>query len=317
MQLNAITGKSAIMAILLLVTIVVAAVVRYSVAPFEMEISNGGSSSGTVSIIVAVFLFLFCGFIEGKMLLRSGLSNSYCTLPMPIYGVLACGVFIAPDMVATAAASCCFAIALHLLLRSLHNAEEKDSVFFASILLGATALLYPPCVVLVAVIPIAIFTLALTLRQSILMFVGYSLPLFAASYVVWYGGVEYAYFWQEFYESLLLAQMTTVAHIPYVAIALVAFVAVILLGGAVYTMARPNKIFMLTRVRRSLYLFLFVMFVSLMMVFVPACDLSAFAIIAVPTTVLLSFVFGVLPNNISTIGYWILLVVFFIHLFLA
>jgi hypothetical protein len=178
MQLNAITRKSALMAILLLVAILVAVAVRYVVSPFELEVSDCEYRERIISIVLAIFLFLCGGIVEGKMLPRSGLSSGYCTLPIPLYGVLACGVFIAPNLLATAAASLAFAMAMHLLLRSLHSAEEKDSVFFAAILLGATTLLYPPCVVLVGVIPLAVFILALSLRQLLLMATGYLLPLF-------------------------------------------------------------------------------------------------------------------------------------------
>lgn len=317
MHLNVITRKSAILALLLLVVMLVATAIRYTLAPFGMELANGVADGGMLSLVVAVLVLLYSGFIEGKMLARAGLSGAYCTLPMPIYGVLACGVFIAPDLLATAATSLCFAMALYLLLRSLHNADEKDSVFFASLLLGTTVLFYPPSVVLVAVIPIAIFTLALSLRQSLIMVVGYLLPILTASYISWYGGEPFIHFGEELFSSLLTSQMAPIGEIPYVAIAILASALVILVWGAIYALVSRSQASILTRVRRAIHFFLFVLLLSITMALVPACDLSALAIIAVPATILLSYVLEILPNNHSAIAYWVLLALSAIHLFVA
>lgn len=317
MQLNAITRKSALMAILLLIAILVAAVVRYSLAPFEVELADSPFRGRIVSLVLATLIFVYSGVIAGKMLPRSGLCKAYSTLPIPIYGVLACGVVFAPAALSTAVASLCFAVALHLLLRSLHNAGEKDSVFFASLLLGSMVLLSPPCLVLALVIPIAIVVLALSFRQALLMLVGYMLPLLGASYVVWYRGDELLDFGRNLRSALLSSQMAPIENIPYLSIVLAALVVVLLIWGLVYATIRPDKMFLLARVRRALHFFVWVTLLSLFILFIPSCNLSVGAIIAVPVTILLSFVLGVLPNNHSTVAYWVLLALFVAHLFVA
>lgn len=317
MQLTAITRKSALMAILLLVVILVTAALRSRLAPFAVELANSEYSERVISLVVAMFILLAVGIVEGKMLPRSGLSKGYCTLPIPIYGILACGVFVAPNIMITAAASFCFAMAIYLQLRSLHHAGEKDSVFFAAMLLGGMVLLYPPCVVLVGVLPIAIITLALSPRQMLLMIVGYLLPIFGASYVMWYLGGEFLDLSKNIVHSLMVPRMDAIAQTSYVAILIVVTVVAVLLWGVGYAIVRPDKIFLLTRVRRSLYLFLWVTLLSATTLLFPSCDLSAAAVIAVPLTILLCFVLNLLPNNHSTIAYWVLLGLFILHLFVA
>ena len=316
MQLNAITRKSALLAIILLVAILVAAAIRYWHTPFEVELADSEFRGRTISLIFAMFLFLCVGIVEGKIWPRSGLSKGYCTLPRPLYGLLSCGVFVAPDTLAAAATSLCFAVSLHLLLRSLHNADEKDSVFFASILLGITPLLCPPCVVLCGVIPLSIFILALSARQIVLMIIGYLLPLAGASYIVWYKGGPIPEFWESLCSALSVPQVSSITNVPYVAIVLVAAVVVISLWGGIYVMIRPNKMFLLSRVRRALHLFVWVTLLSLAMFFIPSCNLPVCSVVAVPITILLSFVLSILPNNHSTIAYWALLLLFVLHLFL-
>lgn len=314
MQLNAITRKSALMAILLLVAILVAAALRYALAPNVVELANSEYAERTISLVVAMILFLLGGIIEGKILPRSGLSKGYCALPIPLYGVLSCGLFVAPNTLTAASASLLLAWALYLLLRSLHNAGEKDSVFFASIMLGATVLLYPPCVVFVAVIPLAIFILALSPRQAILMVAGYLLPLFGASYAMWYRGDDFTALARNIFDALASSRMGEISAFPYLAAVIAVAVVALLVWGGVYAAARPDKMFSLTRVRRSLHLFVWLFALALSMLLIPSVDLSAIAVIAVPTTILLSFVLSLLPNNHSTIAYWVLLLLFVVHL---
>jgi len=316
MQLSAITRKSALMAILLLVAILFATALRSRLVPFGVEEADSAYPDRIVSFVMAMLLFLCGGFVEGRMLQRSGLNKSYCTLSIPLYGVLACGVLLSPNALLTAAVSFSFAMALHLLLRSLHSAGEKESVFIASVLLGGMVLLYPPSIVLVVVIPLSIFVLALSLRQVLIMVMGYALPLFAASYVVWYGGDSMLQFGRNLISALSLQGMAEVDKIPYFSIVMAVAVVALLVWGMVYAIVRPDKRFMMVRMRRSINLFVWVLVLTLSMLFLPSCDLTAIAIIAVPLTILLSFVLDALPNNQSTIAYWVLLALFALHLFI-
>ena len=319
MQLNAITQKSALSAILLLIMVLVAATLRYYLNPYELELAESPYRERVISLVLAMVLVFATAFIEGKMLARSGLNKSYCTLPIPIYGVLSCGILMDPDMFQTSAAALCFALSLYLLLRSLHRAGEKDSPFFAAMLLGLSVLFTPSCVVLIGVIPVAILTLALSFRQSLLMVVGYLLPIFGASYALWYRGGGMLDFLSNIVSHLSSPHLDLekVSNFPYVALLMVLLVVAILLWGGIYSIVRSDKMFALSRVRRSLHLFVWVLLLSLSMLLLPSCDNSLCAIVAVPATILLSFVMNLIPNNQSVISYWLLLLLFAVHLFVA
>ena len=100
MQLNAITRKSALPALVLLVVIIVATMIRSARSPFGVELATSpyGESGATLSL--AALLFLAVGVVMGKTTPRSGLVNGYCTLAIPLYGVIACGIFIAFEKIA-------------------------------------------------------------------------------------------------------------------------------------------------------------------------------------------------------------------------
>jgi hypothetical protein len=317
MQLRAITQKSALAAIMLLVVILIAAAIRSRLNPFELELANSAFLERTISLVTAMFLLFCVGIIEGKMFPRSGLNKGYCTLPIPLYGILSIGIFVAPNTLAAATASLCFALAIYLLLRSLHSAGEKDSLLFASLLLGGSILIYPPCVVFIGILIPAIFMLALSFRQIIIILVGYLLPLFGASYYMWYQGDSFWSMAHNIADSLLTPQMGGVEQLPYMGIIMICAIIALLVGGLIFSIIRPDKIFMLARVKRTLSLFVWILLVTLTMLIFPSCDLTLLALIAVPASILLSFVLGILPATLSTIAYWVILLLFAVHLFVG
>lgn len=317
MQLIALTRKSALPALLLLVVILITTALRSRLSPLAIEVADTPFLGSISALILAIVAFLATGFIEGKAQLRSGLSKGYNTLALPLYGLIACGVVFSPNSLSSAAASLCFALATQLILRSLHQTDERDSLFFASFLLGTMVLLTPPSIVLVGVIPLALLAFALSLRQLLLMVVGYITPLFAASYILWYSGGEFWDLMRNIFSHLATSQIENIQQIPYLGVVIIVAIFAILIWGAIYSAIRPDKMLLLARIRRAIHFFIWLFALSLSMVFIPACNLSLMAIVAVPATILLSFALSLLPNTHSTIAYWVLLLLFVIHLFVA
>ena len=316
MQLTALSRKSAVMAMILLAAMLVVALCRRILTPFQMELANGDIDKLLYIIISGATLFT-CGIIIGKSHTRSGLTSGFSALSMPLFALLSCGIFVASDIFASTLTSLCLAIAIFLLLRSLRSSEEKDSIFFAALLLGVMALIYPPAIVLFFMLPFLVFILVLSLRQMVMLIVAYFLPFLTTSYVKWYMGEEFWSVGEGIANALITPQMGEITHLPYVAIAIAAVVVILLIWGLVHSIFRGNKILRLARDRRALYLFLWKTIICLAMFAIPGWSLTNFAISAVPLSVLLAFVLGFLPDNLSTIAYWVLLALFAVHLFMA
>ncbi len=317
MQLNAITRKSAMMALVLFVVMLVAAMVRRVVAPYAIELAEGEPMAGSFAFIVAALLFLGAAVIEGKTLPRTGLNSGYSTLPIPIFALLSFGVVISSNVLEMALVSFAFALAIYLLEFALLGVNSKNSVFFASMLLGGVAIIYPPAIVLLGMVPLVAIVLTLSFRHVLLMVVGYLLPMFSTSYVLWYTGSDFLALAKNLYEEFLTPHSEMFTEVPYVAIAMLVAVFAVLIWGVVYLIIHPDKAPRLARTRRSMHLFLWSTVLVATMLLVPACDLTFMSLLAVPLTILLSAVLSLLPNNHSTIAYWVLLALFAVHLFVA
>ena len=316
MQIDAITRKSSLPAILLLVVVAVAALVRMTCAPYDMEIAESPFRERTISVICAFLLLLATSLAVGRLFMSTGLSKSFCTLPIPIFGILAWGVAVPPQILSSMVAAFVFAMTLLLLCRSINRTDERNSVFVGGVLLGTMPLFDPIFVILVVAIPLVALLFTLNMRQIFIAVVGYLLPLFLASYVVWYGGGDIDDVAANITARLTMPREFAITHIPFGAIVLSVWVVAMGVWGIVYAILKPNKMFLVARLRRTLYLFVLLAVVMAAMLFVPNCGLSLLPVAAVVGAVLISFVLSLLPTRDSTIAYWILLALFVAHLFI-
>ena len=316
MQIDAITRKSSLLAMLLLLIIVVATLVRSRLAPYDTELAVSSFFERNISYIISALLILAGGLVAGRVFLHSGLNKGFCTLPIPLYGVVLCGIFVSPDILEYCTTSLVFAFAVLLLMRSLNNPEEKDSIFFGSLFLGTIPLLLPQGVALVAILPLMIFYFALSFRQIVLMVTGYILPLLTASYIAWYGGAEFWSVAESLWTQISRPDTSLFETLPIVACVMGAYIVGLLLFGAIYGVVKPDKMFLLARVRHSLYIMLFLFVVTVAMLAIPSSNIAVLSIVAVPTTIILSLVLSLLPRTISTIAYWLLLGLTILHLFI-
>ena len=315
MQIDAITRKSSLPAILLFLLIVVGALIRATSNPLGVEVAEFPFRERTISFIIAAVVLCATSLVVGRLFMRTGLSKSFCTLPIPRFGILAYGIAVPPHLLASSVAATLLALALLLLCQSIENADERNAVFVGALLLGVMPLLNPTYITLLAVLPIVALLFALSARQIFIMVVGYLLPLCAASYVVWYGGGEITDVAENIIEQLSTPLDFNSATIPYGAIAIVVWCAVIVLWGVIYSIIKPNKMFLVARVRRTLYLFLLLTLLLAATAFIPYCGLSLLPVFGVVGAVLISFTLSLLPTRESTIAYWILLALFVVHLF--
>ena len=314
MRFDAITRKSGFMAILLAIIIVVATILRASLAPFDMEIAEVPFRERVFSKIVAGILFIITSIIVGRLFLQLGLSKSYCTLPIPIYCAMACGVALSPHTLSAASLALLFTYGIYLITKSATSNNEMNSLLLGSMFLGALPLIYPPCVVLVAIIPMVILLYTLSLRQSVVMVIGWLLPLLFASYAMWYGGSSFLLLASNIVESITTNSSADIATPPYGAIAIGIVAVAIIVWGIVYSTYKRNSSLPLVRIRKNIHLFIAIAALMVGMLLLPGGGLRALPLMALPLTILLSFSLSITPMRDSTLAYWLLLLITFIHL---
>lgn len=317
MRFDAITRKSGFMAILLAIVIVVATLVRSSVAPLGIEVAEFPFMERWFSKLLAGAIFVATSILVGRLFVQLGLSKSYSTLPIPIYCMLACGIALSPHTLNVAVIAFLFTYAIYLISKSSASNDEMNTLFLGSLLLGTLPLLAPSTIPLGAIMLVAIPFFTLSVRQVLVMYVGWLLPLFSASYIMWYAGDSFFALAENMAEDMVREHTFPNAEIPYGAIAIGAVVVVTLIWGAIYPTYKRSNPFALIRIRKTVSFFIIMSVIALSMLLLPGCGLEILPIVALPITILMSFVLNITPTRESTIAYWILLAVTLTHLFVA
>ena len=308
MKINSVTRQSGLLAAALLLAIVVA-----NVAFAAVHAASEGIALWLRAIATALLL-LASGMLVGRMSIKGGIFRTFCTLPIPMFGIVACAA--CTDVAATNiySAAFCLAVALLLFSESLHAPEAKNPVFFGSILLGGMALLYPPCIVLVALLPVAAVIASHSARQIAIACIGWLLPIFAVCYVSWYAGGDFFGTVRSVVGQLVEPQpFAEFERLPVVPIVIFSIVGLLVVAGIVLrAMVRDS---MLVSVRKALQMLAMTLAILLCACALPCCTIAIVPIVAVPAAVLAAFTLENGRTDIATIVYWLLLLLSVLHLF--
>lgn len=318
MRINSITRRSGILAtLLLLLTVAAEHIKMMSATPHAIETAGCVSPPSWGKSTAAIIALLIAGILVGRTATKSGIFRTFCTLPIPIFGIVACGIFVSPDMFRTSIAAVCVAGGLSSFIRTLSRPDEKDPVFFGSMLFGIAPLLYPPCVVFVALLPFMALVSFQSWRKITISAAGCALPFAAVSYIGWYAGggiLDTAESIAEWFEPFRCTPIhpTVREGFPIVATAIAAIVAALLIAGAI--MRVTDKETTLVKVNKSIHLVSSVLVLSVAAFAVPRCTVAILPVIAVPSAILAASALDRINNETSTVIYWLLLLLTALHL---
>lgn len=319
MRITSITRQSGLLATSLLLLTVVAEHLRMmSATPHAMEVVGSVSSPSWGKSAATTIIFVITGILVGRTATKSGIFRNFCTLPIPIFGVAACGMFVSPDMFATSAAAMCAAGGMSLFIRTLSRPNDKSPVFFGSMLFGITVLLYPPCIVFAALLPFMALVSFQSWRKIVIAAVGYLLPFAAASYIGWYAGggiLDGAYSIAEWFVPFGYTPVYSPVRegFPIMAAAIAAIM--LSLAVAEIILRRIDKGTTLVKADKSAQIVSAVMVLAVAAFAVPRCTVAIMPVIAVPTAILAGAALDRIKTETSTVIYWILLSLTAIHLF--
>lgn len=315
MRFEAITRKSGFLATVLATIVVVASLVRASYTPYSIEVAEFPYSERVISKVIAAFFILAGSIMTGRLFVRTGLSKNYCTLPIPIYTILACGIALSPHTLSSAVVAMLFALALLLITTAVEQDNDINQLFIGATLLGTLPLISPQCILLVAIILVGGILFTLSFKAVVAMVIGWVLPLFAASYIMWYRGDNFFALGESMWQAISQNHAGEVARLPYGAIPLVATILVIVIGGFAYLLHKRNEVLLMVRVRRQLRFFATITIIALAMFLLPNYSITPLVVVAAPLAILMGFILSATPTNSSTISYWVLLATTILHLF--
>ncbi|MBO5771080.1 MAG: hypothetical protein J6R09_00395 [Alistipes sp.] len=309
-----LTRHSSIFATLFLLGVVVVSILRFLYAPFAIELADYGYMPVWREALLAALLFVVTGLVVGRTTVKIGAFSSFCTLPIALFAVVACGLYLSPNLLASAATALLTAVGILFMIRVQNEFGNREGLFWASLAFSTAAMIYPPLATFILILPIAILTLSLNLRQSIVAVVGFLLPFALYSYIVWYAGGNIddvaRHLWSEITTPRALVSLDA---LPYVASAISAIlllslaVGMVLLRGVRYTMlAGPRKLMWFEVVMSLL---------SIASLALPGATVASLPVIAVSLAVVVAYALDNVGSRTGSLLYWLLLLAMVAHLF--
>ena len=319
MRIASITRQSGLLATALLLFVAIVEHLRLMLLPSyaaECAACIPGASWGKSAVSTACLLAT--GIIIGRFAMRSGIFNNFCTLPIPLFGIAAVGIFITPETLPASAAAMCIAAAVSMFIRTLSHPDEKNPVFFGSMLLGTAPLLYPPCVVMLALLPFAALVSFQSWRKIVIAAVGALLPFAALSYCVWYAGgrvSEPAEGIARWFVPDVHAPSLHADGFPILATAMTAILLALAVAGIILKRS-DCKTTLTVKTDRSIQILSATLVLALAAFAVPRCSVALMPVAAVPVSVLAAAALDRIKPEPSTLIYWLLLLLLAAHLFL-
>lgn len=255
---------------------------------------------------IAGLLMLFTGMSVGRLTVRYNLYTVGTCLAIPLYGAIACGLAGDSDFLTLFTASALLALALKNFCRSFCNGFGFDAIFRASFYTGLLPLVCVAATPLLILLPLAVMLFRRTLREVTVAIAGLLLPVLALCYVNWGAGGEFT-------APVTLLANTFITGRPLSLFLSIPIESLVLLG-AVFMLDLMALLFFLSDIyavgTKPRFIFIFNISILLLVAAVlcgPAATPGVIALTAVPSAVLLPFMFVRIHRAIALPLYLLLL----------
>ncbi|MCH5330547.1 MAG: hypothetical protein J1E04_06225 [Alistipes sp.] len=322
----AVEKQTPVTALATLIAIVAASYTRYGTAPFENEevsarvvpplaeyLSAFGASHPVVSIIAAAIMTIAAGMIIGIMVSRFNIYPTQTFISMPLYGVVACGIFISRDALSAALSSLLAAMAVRYLVCGYLRERDLSSMLYSGLAVGTMLLVSPSGAAYAVAVMIAVFVLSFSARELLVLMTAAVFPPAVFCYAVWAFGGEFAAPAIRIREALISESgVATFGNDAVAALVLCGLTAFTFVSSAVLFQA--NRFMVSVKSRGILIYILLLSLLSAAMMFLPSSTPAALAVAAVPMSMIMPVVFIREGERLSAILYLSSAVVFVLHL---
>ena len=314
--------------ILLMLLIVATTFTRFALAPYGDELISGGVATLGAKVdafqstypawgwlLSALVVIISCVSV-GKMTAALNLYQPRTTLSMPLFAMIATGIFIATDSLSVSLASLFSVQMMRYLCGGYVRGTDLNYAFYAGICAGVAALFYAPISTFIILLPVAIMMFGFSWREVVVMAVGVIFPLMATCYLGWLVGGE---FWAPA-TTLLEALAVRSGYIPWdsdsvVALTMIGLVLFAAICGIMALFGDKRSVAM--RPRTIIAFNVVALVVALATFALPSATVGIFTMVALPAAILIPVGLIHARDVISNLLVATLLLLTMLHLFVA
>lgn len=322
-----VVRQTPLSALITLVVVVAVAFVRFAYAPFddEMLLSPSAPVLGAYvdawqsahpvwGIVLSALLTLFTGVVVGRMAILFSLYPTHCFFSIPLYGFVACGIFIAADSLAVAIAAYLAALGLRYLCGAYVRVMDLSKLLYAGICVGLVPFFHAQAsfVVVMAVAAIAMF--GFSLREVVVLLFGMLFVPATICYVTWFAGGDFTAPLVSLWEALVGdSGYSLLGSDSVVALAIAGLLAFVIVCSTVMFLADKHSVGVKSR---GILIYDMLGFVAVCASFLlPSASVGLFAFAAIPAAIIMPVMFLRVHESVSLAIYISIILVFFLHLF--
>lgn len=322
-----VVRQTPVSALVTLVTVVAVAFVRFANAPFgdEMLLSPAAPVLGAYvdawqsahpvwGIVLSALLTVLTGVVVGRMTILFSLYPTHCFFSIPLYGFVACGIFIAADTLAVAVAAYLAALGVRYVCGAYVRGMDLSKLLYAGVCIGLVPLFYVPAsfVAVMALAAIAMF--GFSLREIVVLLFGLLLGPAVVCYVTWFAGGDFTAPLVSLWEALAAdSGYSLLGSDSVVALAAAGLLAFVMVCSTAMFLADKHSVGVKPR---GILVYNMAAFIAACASFLlPSASVGLFAFAAIPAAIIMPIMFMRVHESLSLALYISMVLVFFLHLF--
>lgn len=265
------------------------------------------------SMIGAGVVLLFAALMVSRIGARHSLYKSGTLLPIPLYALVAVGLFVSRTPLCGALCGLLFVRAVRNFCSSFRDGYTFTYIFRASLYLSLMVVISPSTLPLLLLFPIALLNFKRTLRESLVAFAGLILPIFWVCYAEWAFGNDFLTPFNSIYEEFLSGEqlnLFTEASIVLI------FELMVLLSATLCAIFYflSGRYSMLMKSRAVLTFMVWAFILSISSLFIPGASTNIFIVVALPAALLMPYLFVIIRPIYANTLYVVMLVLFAVRL---
>lgn len=314
--------------ILLMLLMVVATFVRFALAPYGDELVAGEVAMLGAKVdafqsvapvwgwIVSALVVVLIAVSLGRMTSAFGLYHVRTTISIPLYVLVACGVFIAPDSLAVSLSAFFALRMMRRLCGGYVRGTDLNYAFYAGMCAALAPMFYAPALVLVLMLPIAVLMFGFSWREIVVMTVGAVLPVAALCYVGWLCGGEFLLPIKEFIAAFTYSTNYTLwGTESVVALTLLGVVLFVVVCGVAAYFGDKRSVAVRPRTIMAFHIVAFI--ISCVAFVVPSATAGVLMLVALPAAIIIPVALVRMRDGLCNLVIVALLVLAIIHFFVA
>lgn len=266
----------------------------------------------------AVLCTLFTGLSLGRLSNRYNLYAGNCYLAIPLFGIAACGIAVAPAYLMQSLSALLLTLAFKNYCLAFRNGYGFNGLFRGSLYLGLLPLLTPRAIGLLLLMPLSVSLFHRTFRELSVALFGLSLPAFLLCYLCWSLGGDFTEPLSGLFSGLAanlgLPQIPRSSTPGLLASCFLAGGLIVLTLGSI--VIHLQNMYLVSQKARVIFLFCICLFVLTLATYLFGVNpVEAVSLAAVPVSVLLPVFFVRTHRSLASFIYLIILVCCFISIF--